>query len=138
MSFEIKWNRTPHQIAERIFDKATMTFVHKTLFDYCTPYVPMDSGILSQTVDITPEYVHYMQPYAHYQWAGEVYGPNIPIHKDGVLDGFISPPKKKPTGKKLQYSKEPHHLATSHWEKAMMVAKGDKFCETIENYLKRK
>lgn len=123
---------------QRIFGDSTMTFVHTRLHAYCSDYVPMDSGMLDQTVDITPEYVCYRSPYAHYQWAGVVYGPNIPIYKDGVLKGFISPPTKHPTGKKMQYSTDKHPLATSHWEVAAMAAHKGDLCQDITNYLKRK
>lgn len=135
---EIKWNKSPKEIINRIFDDETMTYVHTRLHDYMSPFVPMDAGALDQTVDITPEYVHYKSPYAHYQWQGEVYGPNYPIYENGVLTGFYSPPTKHPTGKKMDYSKDQHPLATSHWEKAMMASKGDEFCKDIEDYLRRK
>lgn len=117
---------------QRIFGEGTMTFIHKTLFDYCAPYVPMDSGMLSQTVDITPKYVHYKQPYAHFQYEGLVF-----VDERGSTYAKKDH-SKHATSTPLKYSKDEHHLATSHWEKAMMVAKGDDFCKTIENYLKRK
>lgn len=136
---EIKWNKSPKEILNRIFDDETMTYVHTRLWERCGKwYTPMDSGTLNGNVEVSAECVHYKEPYAHYQWAGEVYGPNIPIYKDGVLTGFISPPKKHPTGGKLHYSKDKHPLASSHWEKAMMVSEGDEFCKDIEDYLRRK
>lgn len=138
MSFNIHWNRSPEQILGRIFDEATMTFVHTRLKLYCSEYVPMDEGHLNQGARPTPEYLEYPGPYAHYQWMGEVYGPNIPIYKDGVLEGFISPPKKHPTGRKLKYSPDHHPLATSHWEVAAMAAHKEDLCNDITEYLKRK
>lgn len=94
----------------RIFGDGTMTYVHTRLHAYMSPFVPMDTGMLDQTVDITPECVHYRVPYAHRQWDGE----------------------------NFHFSKDEHPLATSHWEKAMMISKGDEFCEEITDYLRRK
>lgn len=147
MSIEIRWNRSPQQILDRILDDAAMTYAHTRLKAYCSQYVPMDSGILDRSARPTPEYLEYPGPYAHYQWMGEVYGPNIPIYEDGVFAGFVSPPKKHPTGRKLQYNRGPdgkrresvyHPLATSHWEVAAMAAHKGDLCRDIENYLKRK
>lgn len=137
---EIKWNKSPQQILSRVFDDETMTYVHDRLHIYMSEFVPMDSGDLDQTVDIKPDCVHYKSPYAHYQWEGEVYGPNYPLYEGGVLSGFWSPKgeDKHPTGRKLQYSKDQHPLASSHWEKAMMVSKGDEFCKDITDYLRKK
>lgn len=133
-------NKTPEQIVNRIFDDDTMAYIHTMLHRFCSDYVPMDGGMLDSNVSITPDYLEYKQPYAHYQWAGDVYGPSFPIFEDGVFAGFRSPKNKSkyPTGKKLKYSRDQHPLATSHWERAMMAAKGTDFCKDIEDYLRRK
>lgn len=85
------------------------------------PYVPFRQGALKSSVrfpqGIDGGEIEYNTPYAHYLYQGEVYGPNIPI-KDaqGNITGWISPPSKSPTGRRLQY----HTPGTSdHWfEKA--------------------
>lgn len=132
MSFDIRWNHSPGQILGRIFDEETMTFVHTRLHAYCSDYVPMDSGTLDQTVDITPEYVHYKSPYAHFQWEGKLF----------VDDRGSSYAKrnhsKHATSRDLQYSTDKHPLATSHWEVAAMAAHKGDLCEDITNYLKGK
>lgn len=81
------------------------------------PYVPFRQGALRSSVrypkDIDGGEIEYNTPYAHYLYTGEVYGPNIPI-KDaqGNIIGWRSPPKKSPTGRRLQY----HTEGTSdHW-----------------------
>lgn len=132
MSFEIKWNRTPQQIADRIFDDATMTFIHTRLQSYCSDYVPMDSGMLDQTVDITPEYVHYKSPYAHFQWEGKVF-----VDDRGSTYAKRNH-SKHAASQDLQYSTDEHPLATSHWEVAAMAAHKGDLCDDITNYLKRK
>lgn len=45
---------------------------------------------------------------------------------------------KHPINKDLDFSKDQHPLATSHWEKAMMVSKGDELCKDITDYLRKK
>ena len=132
MSLTVTWNRTPAQIAKRIFDEQTMTYVHTRLHAYCSEYVPMDSGMLDQTVDITPKYVHYKSPYAHFQWEGLVF-----VDERGSTYALPSH-SKHPTERKLQYSPDHHPLATSHWEQAAMAAHKDDLCKDIEAYLKRK
>lgn len=126
--------KNPSATLKRIFDDQTMIYAHTRLHELCSPYVPKDSGMLDDNVAIDEKCVHYKSPYAHYQYKGEVYGPNIPL-SDG---GFYSPPnqKKTPTGRPLQYSKDVNPLATSEWDKAMKVSKGDQLAQEISDYLK--
>lgn len=129
---EITWNKSPKQILNRIFDDETMTYVHTRLHAYMSPYVPMDSGMLDQTVDITPECVHYKSPYAHFIWNGKVF-----VDDRGSTWARRSE-SKHAIDKDLKYSKDQHPLATSHWEEAAMVAKKDDLCKDITDYLRRK
>ncbi len=74
----------------------------------CEPLVPLLNGHLRRSATF-PEGVYggvleYNTPYAHYQYVGEVYGPNIPRKDDnGNIIGWYSPPRKKkhPTGRKM-------------------------------------
>lgn len=132
MSFSIIWHRSPRQIADRIFDDVTMTYVHSRLRDYCSDYVPMDSGMLDDNVDITPECVHYKSPYAHFQWEGFVF-----VDERGSTYALPNH-SKHATQIPLQHSTDQHALATSHWEAAAMsVHKGD-LCRDIEAYLRER
>lgn len=120
-------------------DPDVMLAVHNALARYVDPYVPMQSGMLSTVKQITPEYVEYTQPYAHYQYTGIVYGPNIPIVENGTITGWFSPPgkgTKHPTGRSINYSTEHHPLATHHWEQAMMRDKGKEFTKEVERIIK--
>lgn len=74
----------------------------------CDPLIPFQQGALRNSVNypqgIYGGEIEYNTPYAHYQYEGEVYGPNIPIRDaEGNITGWYSPPKKSPTGRKLQY-----------------------------------
>ncbi len=132
MSIEIRWNRSPQQILDRIFDDAARTYAHTRLHAYCSDYVPMDSGMLDQTVDITPEYVHYKSPYAHFQWEGVVF-----VDERGSTYALPNH-SKYPTSTHLHYSTDRHPLATSHWEAAAMAAHKGDLCKDIEAYLRRR
>lgn len=74
-----------------------------------TPLIPFRQGALRNSVTY-PEGIYGGQvkwdtPYARYQYGGQVYGPNFPKFDEvGNLIGWASPPKKYPTGRKLQYN----------------------------------
>lgn len=93
------------------------TAVDRAIIDYTMPYWAWDTGTLARSAyaasDIGGGEIIYPGPYAHYQYYGEVYGPNIPIFEDGILAGFFSPPgqPKHPTGRQLQYKTDVNPLA---------------------------
>lgn len=95
---------------QRILGNSVKTYANTRLHFYCSPYVPMDTGYLDQTVDITPEYVHYKAPYAH----------------------------KAHEGDNMNFSKDKHPLATARWERSMAVAKGQQLADDITAYTKKK
>ena len=87
----------------------------------CDPLIPFQQGALRNSVNypqgIYGGEIEYNTPYAHYQYEGIVYGPNIPIRDaEGNITGWYSPPSKRPTGRPLAY----HTAGTGdHWfEKA--------------------
>lgn len=130
---------------DRLIDDTTMMQIHNLFAMLINPYVPMDEGVLSQSVDVGvwPEFIRYKGPYAHYQYMGEVYGPNIPIYENGIVVGWWSPPgkgTKHPTGKDITYNKEKHPLATKEWDKVAMQdpTVKQKFEEGIRNILIRR
>ena len=88
-------------------DKAQMALNQQIVAD-STPYIPFRQGALRSQVrypdGMSGGTIEWYAPYAHYQYMGEVYGPNIPIKDaDGNITGWWSPPTKYPTGRKLQY-----------------------------------
>lgn len=124
---------------QSLVDDDCMYEIHNLFAKMCDPYVPMDEGVLSQSValGISAHSITYPGPYAHYMYVGEVYGPNIPIIEDGIVVGWFSPPgqKKHPTGREMQYSAEKHPLASKEWDKAMMRDKGDIFLKQVADIL---
>ena len=73
-------------------------FIDQKVIDGCQPYVPASPDrTLEFSAQVSTEIgsgkVIWNTPYAHYQYMGIVYGPNIPILQDGVLMGWFSPPR---------------------------------------------
>ena len=143
MKVSFDWNKSVREISkEKLGGQHGMLFLAATAARFMDPYVPADNLVLAQNVTITADadvgHVTYNSPYAHYQWEGEVYGPNYPIKDGGEIMGYYSPPHKTPTGRRLEYNTFRHPLATDHWDKAMMVARKDDLAKTYEEYLKRR
>lgn len=94
----------------RLVDSQTMLEIHNLLAKYCDPYVPFLEGPLSQTTEITPNYVRYTQPYAHYQYYGI---------------GF-------------NHTRDYHPLASAKWDEAMMRDRKDEFEQQVKEILVRR
>ena len=97
-------------------------FIDQKVIDGCRPYVPASPDrTLEFSAQVSTEIgsgrVIWNTPYAHYQYMGIVYGPNIPIIEEGVLMGFWSPPgrPKSPTDRELTYDAAQNPMAGSHW-----------------------
>lgn len=118
-------------------DPAFWTFAAKEWHKLYEPYVPMKNGVLYQRVTITPKQIEHTAPYAHYQYEGMVYGPNIPVMEGDRITGYFSQPNraKKPTGKKLKYSHEQHPKATAKWDKAAAPTQGPKLAKAMQGYI---
>ena len=123
---------------DALCDDVTMQRIHNLFAKLINPWVPMYEGILSQALEITAKYIRYKQPYAHYMYDGEVYGPNIPIWENGIIVGWWSPPgkgSKHPTGRAIKYGTEKHPLATKEWDKVALPIILDKIEKGIINIL---
>ena len=115
--------------------------IDKAVIDYCQPYTPWDSGTMSKSAYgatiIGSGVVRYPGPYAHYQYYGEVYGPNIPVFEDASEEPtrFFSPPgqKKHPTGRKLTYQTTANALAGSFWFERMKANHKDDILKEAKN-----
>lgn len=141
MDIDINWHLPPGLMGKRkVQGKKNLLFLANECRRLMDPYVPAQNMMLSQNVETYSDsetgYIKYNSPYAHYQYEGEVYGPNYPVIEAGEVIGFRSPPHKYPTGRKLNHSKFRHPLATSKWDKAMMLARGDDLTKSYEEYLR--
>lgn len=105
--------------------------------DNVKKYVPRKSGALAnEGVTVGTNTITWDKPYAHYQYVGEVYGPNFQVIRNGELV-WRSPKgkgSKHPTGWPLTY----HTPGTSdHWIDAMWENDKRSVQLQITNYLKR-
>ena len=93
-----------------LIDSSTMLEIHNLFAKMCDPYVPFLEGPLSQTTEITPEYVRYTQSYAHYQYYGTEFNHTLDYHP----------------------------LASAKWDEAMLSDRRDEFLEQVRQILIRK
>lgn len=98
-----------HKI-ESLIDDKTMLAIHNLFAKMCDPYVPFLEGPLSQTVEVMPQYVRYIQPYAHYQY----------------------------TGDDFNFTKDYHPLASARWDQAMLRDQRDAFELQVKEILVRR
>lgn len=135
MSVGFKWNKSIVQILdEATGGKNTLLFMASEAKRLMDPYVPALSMNLSQNiscyVDGDEGIVHYNSPYARFQHEGIVMVSKItgsPWARYG--EGKVT------TGRKLNHNRSKHPLATSHWEKAMMTARGQEYIQSVNAYI---
>ncbi len=90
--------------------------------NYCDKYVPMQQGDLKNNVTIAGDgsFIVYTQPYAHYQYYGEVMAGRAP---------------KEYTGKELDYHGAP--MRGKEWDKRMLADKSKDLERSVEAYIKK-
>lgn len=86
----------------------------------CDPYVPMQQGHLKNLAVVASDgsSLTYTQPYAHYQYKGEVMAGRAPKHY---------------TGDKLTYNGAP--MRGPQWDKRMMADKGEELVANLAKYV---
>ena len=94
------YSRKANELLALLNDPSVQTQINFKIGNAVNQFVPMKSGALRHSMWADSNGVHWSTPYAHYQYEGVVYGPNIPGLINGV-GGFRSPSKKYPTGRKL-------------------------------------
>jgi hypothetical protein len=99
----------PQKTINRILDDDVGTFMAETCGRYFNKFVPMQTGMLSQTYETKPFELIYNQPYARKMYYG---------------DGF-------------NFSKEKHPLATSRWDKASFEVNKRKIASEVTKYINR-
>lgn len=126
--FSFLWNPNFAKATNEDFHRA-QRFVDSECIRYMDKYTPMRTGALIRSATLGTKIgsgrIVYNSPYARYQYYGEIYGPNIPIYKDGELMGWRSPPKKHPTGREITYSKDKNPNAQKLWFEKMKSEKGE-------------
>ena len=99
-----------------------------------TPYTPMDTGTMSESVKLTGEaktgLVEYRAPYAHYLYRGELMvdpATGSSYAKQGA--------KKVYAGQDLKISMEKHHRASKEWDKAAEPLQKPKLIRAMQGYI---
>lgn len=97
--------------SERILNHKAKMFTASTIARYMNPYVPMRTGALSQTYEIsdTNYSITYTQPYAHRMYYG---------------DGF-------------NFNKEQHPQAQSRWAEPVKANYKPVIAHEVTTYIKR-
>lgn len=107
MGVKVSINIRPDVLSRRLTPELKR-YAHSQLRDYCDKYVPKRTGALVDNVSITEECVHYKQEYAVYPYSGD----------------------------HLNFLRDQHPLATSHWDKAAMAVHGDDLAADIEDAIR--
>jgi len=105
-----------------------------------TRYMPYRTGALSTKLKRikTPTEIEVAGPYAHYQYQGEIWGPNIPRKENGMIVGYWSPKIKHPTGRKLDQTKGKNDRSGPHWDKRLMAEEGKAIVADLQRYIDHK
>lgn len=150
MKFFIKgfrMDRSPDDIADRVTGGAAgQLFLANEARRLMDPYVPADKIILASNVrcynDGSGAVVHYMSPYAHYQYEGVVYADpktgRAGIWIEGVGWRSRRGVAKKPTNRTLTYSRFRHQKATDHWDQAMLKDRKGDLEKAVQAYIDRR
>ena len=122
LSCRIVWSADFSKSRTDSFQQA-QRFIDSKCIGLMDKFTPARNLLLAKSVIqgtvIGSGHLIYESPYGKYQYYGVVWGPNIPITENGVLVGFWSPKHKRPTDRKLNYSKARHPLAQRMWFEPM-------------------
>lgn len=133
MKTSFKWSRSIEAISGDFTGKEVQLFLANEAKKLMDPYVPARNLSLSRNVKVFMEngkgVVHYQSPYARYQYEGKV----MVSKRPGVRQSAKVVKQPEST---LNYTKFRHPLATSHWDEAMMVAKGSDLIQATENFIR--
>lgn len=139
VSIQVEQFRTDKQrkLLNMLNDNAVRKEVNTMIKNAINDYVPLKDGKLRRAI-VTHKSITWGRgiAYAHYQYAGQVYGPNIPVIKNGEIVRWVSPPGKKkyPTGRRLRYATPG---TQDHWDEAFKGPVKMRTNQEITRYLKR-
>lgn len=134
MRVDFQWNRPIQQIlSDATGGKEGQNFLANEAKRLMDPYVPKLGNPLSTNVRAYVEngkgIIYYSSPYARYQYEGKVMVSKRPGVKGSAK--IVKQPEEK-----FKYTKFAHPHATSHWDQAMMTARGDDLVRAMQNYLR--
>ena len=137
MITEMHWNRPiPQIVREATGDKKTLLFMAQEARRLMDPYVPARNMVLSRNVRTYVEddhgVVHYLSPYARFQYEGY-----LMVSRITGSPWAAKGESKVVTGTRLNYSSARHPLATSEWDQAMKTARLEDYVYAVQNYVRR-
>lgn len=95
-----------------------------------TPYTPMESGNMSESVTVRPKEIEYNAPQAHYLYKGE-----LMVDPETGSSWAKKDAKKVYAGKELSMSKDRHPLASKEWDKAAEPTQKPKLVDAMQDYV---
>ena len=126
MSVNVKVDISPPKILKKYGlggNTDAQKYLASEVARFCDPYVPMQQGLLKNlhTIASDGSTLTYTQPYAHYQYYGEVMAGRAPKHY---------------TGKSINYHGAP--MRGPQWDKRMLADKGKDLENSMEAWIKRR
>lgn len=100
---------------EGCIDDDAKLFFYNEFLKVMQPYVPADTLTMYDTAQVTPEGIHFKQPYSSAPYYG--------ITK---------------SGKKMHFKTDKHALATDHWDRAAWAARKGDLTAALQEYIKRR
>lgn len=127
------------KLEKAVNDAETRKGINEILLEHITKYVPEgETGKLRSTAYTTPDAIIWPQKYAHYQFVGEVYGPNFLIFTDNGLE-WRSPKKERMKKRPMGWSLIPSKAGTgADWANEMWSNERRVVNIRITNYMKRR
>lgn len=137
-NLDFQWEKPFKQIIEEASGgDQTKLFMANEAKRLMNPYLPANNLAMSKAVSVYMEQgqgiVHYLSPYARFQFEG-----NVMVGRESHSPWARYGERKVSTDKKLKYNTFRHPLATSHWDKAMMAARKDNLAKATENFIRKK
>ena len=117
-------------ILRRLDDDKFWKFGASEWHKLISPYTPMQTGTLFESVAIRPKEIEYKQPYAHY-----VYHGILMVDPDTGSSYAKKGAKKVYASKQLHYQKDKHPLATKEWDKVAEPIQGPKLVDAMQGYI---
>lgn len=132
MQVKFQWNQSKDRILSgAIGGDRTQLFYASEARRLMDPYVPSLNQKLNSNVSVYVEkgvgYVHYLSPYARFQYHGYLMVSRItgsPWARKGE--------RKVLTSRRLRHSTFRHPLATAEWDKAMLAARKQDLVDALQ------
>lgn len=133
----VKVDIDPLKVTERIIDKKARLFFASTAYKLMFDYIPADTLTLASTVRAERNSSQRLSAQQAINMAEN--SGNIRIEdKQGIIH-FTQPYAHRVySGYGMHFRKDVHRLATSKWDEAMMLARGEKLQKTMQNYFDKR